>query len=156
MKSSDAKRDLLMTRAGRAHSFIDCITWWDTQHRSELEQEESAGLMQDMESRLAAFHDHPLIDEWLLQYQPTARGARLASRHCCSLGDRNKGKARKPCPCSANDTRWWLIAKVWGLLCRACETSTGQSTRRYCLMKEMKNRSWRIKFSFRQAPGWWH
>ena len=93
--STDAQDELLLTREARAKSSIDYITWWEGRHRSSLDEEASVQLLQDMETSLSAFNGHPLIDEWLLQYQPTAHGVRFRFKTLLLLGGSEQGKSQK-------------------------------------------------------------
>ena len=95
IESTDAQDELLLTREARAKSCIDYITWWEGRHRSSLDEEASVQLLQDMETSLSAFNGHPLIDEWLLQYQPTAHGVRFRFKTLLLLGGSEQGKSQK-------------------------------------------------------------
>ena len=95
IESTDAQDELLMTREGRANNYIDYIMWWEGRHRSSLDEDASAQLLQDMETSLSAFNGHPLIDQWLLQCQPTAHGARFRFKTLLLLGGSEQGKSQE-------------------------------------------------------------
>ena len=66
-----------------------------------------------MENRLARFYGHPLIDEGLLQYQPSARRVQLRFKTLLFLGGSEQGESQKAL--SLFSQRHTLVVNCQGL-----------------------------------------